>query len=81
MRILYRDHAVTRMLERAISPAMVEQIILKPEGKIKQSKDKWILFKRFRERKDNLIAAVTLELAQNQNYEVITVMVNFEVSP
>ena len=78
MDILYRDHAVTRMFERKITPAMLGEILDKPDGKIKQSKDKWIFYKKFRKRKDNLVAAVALE-KNKKNYEIITVMVNFEV--
>jgi hypothetical protein len=46
---------------------------------IKQSRDKSIYYKKLKERKDNLVAAVTLVKSKNE-FEIITVMVNFEVN-
>ena len=65
------------MLQRRISPQEVENILTEPDGVIRQSKDKFIAYKKIRGRRDNLLAAVTAEDAGV--WEVITVMVNFEV--
>ncbi len=78
MDIKYTSHAVERMIQRKITPSEVEQTILKPDGKILQSLDKWIFYKKFRNRRDNLVASVAVEKKGN-NWEVITVMINFEV--
>ena len=77
MEIEYSSHAVERMLQRRISPQEVENILTEPDGVIRQSKDKFIAYKKIRGRRDNLLAAVTVEDAGV--WEVITVMVNFEV--
>ena len=79
MEIRYTDHAVRRMQERKISPDEVELIIRKPDGVIEQSNDKSIFFKKIKRRNDNMIAAVTVLRAKTL-YEVITVMINFEVN-
>lgn len=65
------------MVQRRISPQEVENILTEPDGVIRQSKEKFIAYKKIRGRKDNLLAAVTVEDAGV--WEVITVMVNFEV--
>ena len=78
MDIKYSPHAVDRMIQRKITPKEVEIVIKNPDGKIKQSKDKYIFYKNIKLRKDNLIAAVTVR-KDLRSYEVITVMVNFEV--
>ncbi len=78
MEIVYTEHAVERMRERNISPRHVRELMSKPKGKIKQSKDKWIFYKAFKNRRDNDLAAVIVEISGNR-FEVITVMVNFEV--
>ena len=65
------------MLQRRISPQEVENILTEPDGVIRQSKDKFIAYKKIRGRRDNLLAAVAVEDAGV--WEVITVMVNFEV--
>ena len=65
------------MLQRRISPQEVENILTEPDGVIRQSKDKFIAYKKIRGRRDNLLAAVAVEDADV--WEVITVMVNFEV--
>ncbi len=68
------------MLERKISVQEVEQIIAKPDGQIKQTKDKTIYYKKLSARKDNLLAAVVVEhFASFGVIEVVTVLVNFEV--
>lgn len=79
MQIKFHPHAVVRMMERKISVADVELIIESPDGKILQSKDKVILYKKFLKRKDNLVAAVIVEIYPGEILEVITVLINFEV--
>ena len=78
MEIVFSEHAVARMLERKITLDMVKAIISSPTGKIKQSRDKWIFYKAFSSRRDNNIAAVVVERV-GIRFEVITVMINFEV--
>lgn len=78
MEIKYRSHAVDRMLQRNITTAEVELVISEPDGTIKQSKDKFIYYKKLKGRKDNLIAAVTI-MKSKDNIEVLTVMIDFEV--
>lgn len=78
MDIKYRSHAVERMIERNITPQEVEIIISSPDGKIQQSSDKFIYYKKIKNRKDNLLAAVTVQKTRT-SFEVITVIVNFEV--
>ncbi len=77
MDIKYSSHAVTRMLQRKISPVDVELVINAPEGIIAQSQDKFIYYKKIIGRNDNLIAIVIIK---NEIYEVITVMIHFEVA-
>ncbi|HXH75861.1 MAG TPA: DUF4258 domain-containing protein [Bacteriovoracaceae bacterium] len=78
MEIKYRSHAVNRMLQRNISTDEVELILNEPDGMIRQSQDKFIFYKKLKGRKDNLIAAVTLIKSKNA-FEVLTVMIDFEV--
>ena len=78
MEIKYTPHAVERMMQRNISPKEVELLLNKPDGTIQQSMDKFIYFKQIKGRKDNALAAVTVKIESNR-FEVITVMVNFEV--
>ena len=78
MEIRYTPHAVERMMQRNISPQEVELLLSKPDGTIQQSMDKFIYFKQIKGRKDNALAAVTVKIESNR-FEVITVMVNFEV--
>ena len=66
------------MIQRNISTKDIELILSDPDGKIKQSQDKYIFYKKLKGRKDNLIAAVTV-LRSKKSYEVVTVMINFEV--
>mgnify|MGYP003683567653 CR=1 FL=1 len=66
------------MIQRNISTKDVELILGEPDGKIKQSQDKYIFYKKIKGRKDNLIAAVTVLRSVN-TYEIVTVMINFEV--
>lgn len=75
--IIYREHAVQRMSESKISPAEVSRVLHDADGIIKQTKDKCIFYKKMTNRKDNLIAIVALNYPER--YEVITVMINFEV--
>ena len=78
MQITYSEHAVSRMIERKVSVSDVALIISSPDGKIRQSLDKWIFYKRLPSRQDNSIAAVAFELKSNR-WEIVTVMINFEV--
>ena len=50
-----------------------------PDGTIRQSSDKAIFFKEMAGRSDNMLAVVAVQ--QQSSYEVITVLVNFEVKP
>lgn len=77
-RIVYSSHAVSRMQERKITTDEIELILSKPEGKIRQSVDKWIFYRKFPKRPDNLLAAVVVEMSRG-GWEVVTVLVNFEV--
>lgn len=79
MPLKFHPHAVTRMWERKISVSEVEQIVLAPDGRIAQSKDKFISYKELSHRKDNLVAAVIVERFLEDVWEVVTVLVNFEV--
>ena len=67
------------MLLRKITTSQVERILNDPDGVIHQSKDKIIFYKILKERKDNALAVVKV-LRQVVTYEVITVMINFEVN-
>lgn len=66
------------MLQRNFSTKDVELILSEPDGKIQQSRDKFIFYKKLKGRKDNLIASVTI-LRSKTTYEIITIMINFEV--
>ena len=66
------------MIQRVVSPQEVDHLLDDPEESIAQSKDKFIYYKMVRGRKDNVLAAVVVQ-KRNNLYEVITVMVNFEV--
>lgn len=79
MDIKYSAHAVDRMLQRKITTTQIERILNDPDGMIHQSKDKIIFYKTLKERKDNAMAVVTV-LRNLDTYEVITVMINFEVN-
>lgn len=77
MEIKYSSHAVERMELRNISHSEIELLKEKPDGEILQTRDKKILFKKIKGRKDNMIAVVII---QNPLWmEVITVMNYFEV--
>lgn len=79
MNIKYSAHAVDRMLQRKITTSQVERILNDPDGMIHQSKDKIIFYKILKERKDNALAVVTVS-REVDTYEVVTVMINFEVN-
>ena len=79
MNIKYSAHAVDRMLQRRITTTQIERILNDPDGMIHQSKDKIIFYNILKERKDNALAVVTV-LRDLDTYEVITVMINFEVN-
>lgn len=76
MEVRYRSRTVERMIQRGISPRDIEDILGKPDRTIRQSMDKVIACKRIEGRNDNSVAVVAVE--ENQAWEVITVMVNFE---
>jgi hypothetical protein len=78
MEIIYTSHAVERMIQRKISTQVIELIINEPDGSIKQSRDKYIYYKKIKNRNDNFIAAVTVIKAAKK-FEIITVMTYFEV--
>lgn len=78
MIIKYSAHAVDRMLQRKITTIQVERILNDPDEVIHQPRDKIIFYKVLKERKDNVLAVVTV-LKDADTYEVITVMINFEV--
>ena len=79
MEVLYTPHAVDRMSQRSISTNEVEAALSNPDGTIRQSSDKAIFFKEMAGRSDNMLAVVAVQ--QQSSYEVITVLVNFEVKP
>lgn len=79
MKLRFYPHAVLRMQERALSVEDVLRIIERPGGKISQSKDKTIYYKKLSGRRDNLIAAVVVELLPDEILEVLTVLINFKV--
>lgn len=78
MEIKYTPHAVERMIQRKVSPQEVELLLGDLDGTIVQSMEKFIYYKKIKGRKDNALAAVAVK-KKNDHYEVITVMVNFEV--
>jgi serine/threonine protein phosphatase PrpC len=65
------------MSGRDISTSEVEDILAKPDGTIRQSMDKLIAYKKLKGRKDNCVAIIAVE--KNNEFEIITVMVNFGV--
>ena len=69
-------HAVLRLEERKIEIKELESILVDPDEVIEQGQ-KYILAKKFENRKDNMLAAVVLEKKEDL-WLVITVMVNFE---
>ncbi|MBI2608523.1 MAG: DUF4258 domain-containing protein [Deltaproteobacteria bacterium] len=78
MEIKYSSHAVQRMVQRNVSTQEVEFVLTDPDGTIKQSKDKYIFYKKMKLRKDNMIAAVVVR-KKRKLCEVLTVLINFEV--
>ena len=77
MEIRYSPHAVDRMIQRRVSTTEVEDLLLKSDGLIRQSKDKIIVYKKMKGRTDNSLAVVAV--ARGRNFDVVTVMVNFEM--
>lgn len=77
METKFSSHAVERMFQREIPAQEVENLLAKPDGVIRQSRDKMIAYKRIGGRTDNSVAVVAVE--GKGAWEVITVMVNFEV--
>lgn len=78
MEVKYSAHAVERMMQRLVSTQEVEDLLAKPDGVIRQSRDKIIAYKRIRGRQDNGIAVVAVE--RQGSYEVVTVLVNFRAN-
>lgn len=78
MVLSFFEHAVERMQSRAISVEIVHAILKQPEGKIRQSADKWILYKKIRGRNDNMVAVVVV-FKNDRPVEIVTVMNYFEV--
>jgi hypothetical protein len=79
VQLRFHPHAVERMQDRRLSVIEVESVVTAPDGRIRQTKDKSILYKELKQRKDNLIAAVIVEALPGGIIEVVTVLVNFEV--
>lgn len=77
MDIRYSSHAVERMFQRRISAQEVGSLLANPDGVVRQSRDKVIAHKNIEGRRDNPVAVVALE--GKDAWDVITVMVNFEV--
>ena len=75
MDLVFSAHAVERMQRRKIFPTDIEEIIFKSDGKIRQSRDKTIYYKRLKHRKGNDLAAVIIE-KRNDLVEVLTVMIH-----
>jgi hypothetical protein len=73
MELTYTAHAVERMQQRKITPALVEAIVTSPDGRISQSHDKEICHKALSGRDDNEIAVVVLRF-KGARTEVLTVM-------
>ena len=53
-------------------------ILNEPDGVIKQSQDKSIYYKKLKARDDNMVAAVAL-IKTKGSFEILTVMIDFEV--
>lgn len=79
MELRFQSHAVERMQERKLTVSDIEAVVASPDGRISQTKDKSILYKKLSGRTDNLVTAVVVELLPGDVTEVITVLVNFEV--
>ena len=76
MNLRFHPHAVERMQERRLSVAAVELVIAAADGKIRQSRDKWIFHKKIG-RADDAIAVVVVGGLADEWIDVITVLVNF----
>lgn len=70
-------HALKRMEERKITSAELAELIESPDFEVPQG-PKWIFSKHFKNRGDNLVAAVLLERKEQNLWVVLTVMVRFE---
>ncbi len=66
------------MAERKITVAQIENTIRNPDW-AQQQGPKWILAKHFKDRRDNLLAAVVLEKEDKNLWIVLTIMVQFEI--
>ena len=71
--LIYTDHAVQRMEQRKISHDLIIELLTFPDGRIKQTMDKEIVFKKIKQRQDNMIAIVVVD-----KKEILTVMNYFE---
>ncbi|PWU14614.1 MAG: hypothetical protein C5B49_12925 [Bdellovibrio sp.] len=77
MAVVFSKHAVEKMFQRNVSADEVEMILDDPDGVFPQSRDKSAFYKSLSGHSDNAIAVVAVK--QIENFEVITVMHNFEV--
>jgi len=66
------------MAERKITAFEIEETIRNPDWALAQG-PKWILAKHFKNRKDNLLAAVILQKEEANLWIVLTIMVHFEI--
>lgn len=71
-------HAVEKIVDRKISILELEELILNPDIIINQG-PKFILVKKFSNRKYNNIAAVILEKKGKDLWVVIIVMINLQI--
>lgn len=72
--LIYTDHAVQRMEQRKITHDLILDVLSSPDGRIKQTMDKEIIYKKIKNRSDNLIAVVIVG-----KKEILTVMNFFEI--
>ena len=79
MEIKFHLHAIERMQERKVTAGEIKEVIERPDGRMQQSKDKWIYYRTLKHRRDNAIAAVILSAVPHDLVEVITVLIHFEV--
>ena len=72
-----RSLAVERMFQRNISTVEVESVIFWPDGVIKQSKDKFIQYKKLKGKSEMMIAVVAI-FKKLKSFEVLTVLIQFK---
>ncbi len=73
------EHALQRILERKITLEQLDLVIKKPDF-VAQQGPKFILAKKIKGRKDNMLSAVVIEKMEKNLWIVITVMVDFQKS-